>query len=391
MAGAGAVLAAVALAGCGGPSASSPPGSQATTTGPGTGHAVVYGVDVNQFDSDITPARVPRVLAMIARAGATAVRIGGDWAVTEPSPGHYDFSSIDRLFSLARSDGLTVLLELGNEPGWDAVGRDPSAPPVDCTSPEDPCTSVSSYVAALVAHAAPEGLRDLIVRNEPQNFAKNWVGGSAPAYAHFQQVVYQAAHRAEPGIAVLNGGTESISAQLSALQARLEHPTAYEREASAFAQSLYHDPAWCDSLDVLDVHVGDHGPRYSPQIVDDSEAALQACNGGRRVPVWVTEVGYPSIPALQSSKVYRLELNGAYQGGEAGQARYLTDTMRALAEDTNVVGIDWTFMIDPNTSQSVPPGTSYQRAASAGAGDGLAYASYRTKASYRAFEAVAGR
>ena len=51
----------------------------------------MHGVDVNQFDKDIGATRVPRVLSMIHEAGATAVRIGGDWPDTEPAPGRYNF------------------------------------------------------------------------------------------------------------------------------------------------------------------------------------------------------------------------------------------------------------------------------------------------------------
>ncbi|MHB8319129.1 MAG: glycoside hydrolase 5 family protein [Acidimicrobiales bacterium] len=361
-----------------------------TTTTQVAHSAVTYGVDVNQFDGDIGPRRVPQVLSMIREAGATAVRIGGDWPATEPAPGRYNFASVDRLLSLAHADGLTVLFELGNEPTWDATGGNENAPPSDCNSPSSACTSVTSYVSALVSHAAPEGLKYLIARNEPQNFNKNWVGGTAAGYARFQQAVYQAAHGADPGIKVLNGGTESISASLRALANRIQPRTLYEQKVTAFSNSLYSNPSWCDSLDILDIHVGDHGPLYSPQIVDSSEAALQACNGGKHVPVWVTEVGYPSISALQSSRVYQIELNGAYQGGESGQARFLTDTFKALAKDQNVVGIDWTFMIDPNTTNVVPPGTTYNKAFSAGMGAGLAYSSYKTKAAYRAYQAITG-
>jgi len=362
----------------------------ATTAGAGSASGVVFGIDVNQFDRDIGPSRVPQVLEMIHQAGATAVRIGAGWSNLEPSPGKYDWAPIDRLFSLANADGLTVLYELGTEPAWDAIGGNSNAPPIDCATYDASCASVAGFVSALVAHAAGEGLRYLIVRNEPQNFNKNWVGGSADAFAHFEQVVYDAAHRADPNIAVLNGGTEFVSASLEALRDEIQPPTAYERQASAFSSSLYANRSWCDSLDILDIHVGDHGPVYSPEIVDSSEEALQRCNGGRHVPVWVTEVGYPSIAALQSFPLYQTELGGAYLGGETGQARFLTDTFTALRKDPNVIGIDWTFMIDPNTTDTVPPGATYNETFSAGMGAGLAYASYRTKLSYQAFQAVAG-
>ncbi|GEM_PF-3814103 len=398
------VVAAALLAACGSGAASSgsttttrPPVSSTTTTttaggsgGPGSGGAAVtYGIDVNQFDNDIGPARVPQVLGLIEKAGARAVRIGGVWASAEPQPGHFDWSGVDKIFSLAAQDHLTVLFEMGNEPAWDAPGGNTNAPPVDCTSPTASCASVDQYVRALVSHAAGEGLRYLIARNEPQNFDKNWVGGTAGAYARFQQVVYQAAHAVDPQIQVLNGGTEQASAALEQIEAQLQPPTPYAQQAAAFAHDLYTNPAWCDSIDVLDVHVGDHGPRYSPEVVDDSEAALESCNGGRHLPVWVTEVGYTSIPALQDWSVYRSLFGSQYEGGETGQAAFLTDTLTALAKDPNVIGIDWTFMIDPNQGDTLPPGMSDHQAVTEGAGAGLATANYQTKASYQAFENVA--
>lgn len=380
---------AVAAVGC----SSTHRASSRPTTSAGTvprAGTVTYGIDVNYYDKDIGPARVPQVLSLIHKAGAGAVRIGVDWAQVEPSPGAYRWAAVDRLFSLARADGLQVLFELGNEPAWDAVGADPAAPPSDCAAATATCASVASYVTALVGHAARLGLRELILRNEPQDFAKNWVGGSAAAYARFEQVAYQAAHRADPAVEVLNGGTEVLPASLRALGAAHGLTSAYTDEEEAFVHALYADPAWCDSIDVLDVHVGDHGPVWSPQIVDDSEATATACRGGKPpLPVWVTEVGYPSIPSLQASAVYDVELHGAYRGGPAGQARFLTDTFKALAADPNVIGIDWTFLVDPNLTDTLPAGTSYQQAFGAGAGDGLLTAAYQPKASYQAYQNLA--
>ena len=348
--------------------------------------AVTYGLDVNPANPTIGLARVPQVLQLVQRAGASAVRTGGNWATEEPSPGHYDFSEVDQLFSLAKADRLTVLFELGKEPKWDALGGNINAPPSDCDTPSASCASVRQYVTALVDHAAPEGLRYLIVRNEPQDFNMNWVGGDAALYAHFQSVVYHAAHAADPVIKVLNGGTEAVTPSLAQ---HLAPQAAHDSKAIAFATALYSDPSWCNSLDILDLHVGDFGPVWSPQIVDASERAIEACNGGRHVPVWVTEVGYPSIPALQASPLYIDELGDRYQGGEAGQARFLTDTFRALAHDHNVVGINWTFTVDPNAIHARPPGTNDKTIFDDGFGDGLLYSNYQTKTSYHAFQLIA--
>jgi hypothetical protein len=347
---------------------------------------VTYGLDVNPANPTIGLTRVPQVLQLVQRAGASAVRTGGDWATEEPSPGHYNFSEIDELFSLANADGLTVLFELGKEPKWDALGGNPNAPPSDCDAPSASCDLVRQYVTALVHHAAPEGLRYLVVRNEPQDFNKNWVGGDAASYAQFQSVVYQAAHAADPAIKVLNGGTEAVTPSLAQ---HLAPQAGHDGKAIAFATALYSDPSWCKSLDILDLHVGDFGPVWSPQIVDASQRAIQACNGGKEMPVWVTEVGYPSTRVLQASSFYTEELGDRYQGGAAGQARFLTDTFKALAHDDNVVGINWTFTVDPNLVQEAPPAPNDQSVFDDGFGDGLLYSNYQAKASYHAFQLIA--
>lgn len=346
---------------------------------------VVFGADVNTAQADIGVGHVPQVLALVQQAGAGAVRFGGNWNSAEPSPGVYNFGAIDQLLALTRSDGLTLLFGLGDEPAWDATDGDPSAPPKDCDSPTATCASVTGYVTALVGHAAPEGLRYIITRNEPQDVDTNWVGSDPATFAHFQQVVYRAAHAADPSISVLNGGTEFLSRPLVRLGKSLAPDVPYPAKAVAFSSALYQDPAWCDSIDVLDLHVGDHGPVYSPRMVDSSEKAIKTCDGGRHVPVWVTEVGYTSTPSLQSLPVYQKELGGRYQGGESGQASFLTDTFTALEKNRNVVGVDWTYVIDPNTTQTPPRGGPYDQ----GFGTGLATSSYVPKTAYTAFADIA--
>jgi hypothetical protein len=386
------VLAGAILVGCGAASsegATATPAPHGATRASAHRSSTVFGIDVNTSDADIGRTHVPQVLSLVKQAGATAVRFGGNWNSAEPSPGVYNFSAIDQLLSLTRSDDLTLLFGLGDEPAWDATNGNSNAPPEDCNSPTADCTSVSNYVEALVRHAAPEGLHYIISRNEPEDFNRNWVGSDPNTFAHFQQVVYRAAHDADPSIDVLNGGTVALSRSLVTLGKSLAPDAPYDQKSVAFASALYANPAYCDSLDVLDLHVGDHGPVYSPRIIDASETAIKACDGGRHVPVWVTEVGYPSIAALQRSPVYQKELGeDKYQDGGPGQANFLTDTFTALEKDHNVVGINWTFMIDPNTTTTPPPGSTNQFL---GFGDGLATSSYTPKAAYTAFRKVAER
>ena len=36
----------------------------------------------------------------------------------------------------------------------------------------------------------------------------------------------------------------------------------------------------------------------------------------------------------------------------------MTDTLHALAHDDNVVGVNWTFLVDPNVMDAPPPDTA---------------------------------
>ena len=67
----------------------------------------------------------------------------------------------------------------------------------------------------------------------------------------------------------------------------------------------------------------------------------------------------------------------------------MTDTFRALAHDHNVVGINWTFPVDPNPIQAPAPGANHKTVFDDGFGNGLVYSNYQTKASYHAFQLIA--
>ena len=350
--------------------------------------SVTYGLDVNQFDGDIGPSRIPVVFGLIAQAGASNVRFGpgGGWqAIETQGPGQDNWTSFDANMASAYGDHLSVLLEMGNEPAWDAANGNVNAPPSDCyawtpTVPTTWCSSVTTWVDDLVNHMLtttiassnpPESeiseVAGLIPRNEPQNYAMNWVdpasGGASQwglDYAHFQQTVYLAAHSTVStynsknatsySIAVMNGGEELSSPMSRTFSRPFQNSQTYADNAQEIVETLYSTPAFCDSIDTFDFHVGDHGPLWSVKMVDNSELALESCDGGKHLPIWVSEVGYTSIPQVQTLPEYASELGGAYQGGQLGQARYLYDTESALAADPNVVGINWTFVVDPNTS-----------------------------------------
>ncbi len=348
-------------------------------------HTVSYGIDINIFDKNIGLARVPQALRLAASAGARVIRIGSGWNAIQPENAtSYNWSALDTLLRLAQQDNLQLLLEIGSTPRWDSP--DPQSPvyyeypPVDCLNGGS-CQTVATFMTAFVHHldASPERniVRGIITRNEPQNFQKNWIGGTAAEFAMYQHAIYTAAHAVDNRIAILNGGTEQFPAPLIQKFQQRFPPTAYRKKEEAFTQELYANSLWCRSIDILDVHAGDHGPVYSPQMVDSSEQMLEHCNGGKQLPVWVTEVSYSYLLTVQAQPRILFELGNTYEDGAASQARFLIDTLSALARDTYVIGVNWTFLISPSDNPALD-----------GAGAGLTDINWQQEPSFAAYQSL---
>ena len=226
------------------------------------------------------------------------------------------------------------------------------------------------YVTALVDHTALEGLRYLIVRNEPQDFNRNWVGGDPASYAHFQSVVYQAAHAADPVIKVLNGGTEAVTPFSGSEPCaagrpgreghRLRHCAVLRSHLVRLARRSRPARRRLRSAMVAQNH---RRVRTSHPGVQRREADSRM--GDRsRLPVDTGPPGLACPPRGTGREIPR--------SARPARRRFLTDTFRALARDHNVVGINWTFTVDPNVTQTPPPpGANDKTDFDDGFGDGL--------------------
>jgi hypothetical protein len=334
---------------------------------------ITYGVDIDLHQRDVA-SNPAKVFQLAAAAGAQAVRTGMDWSMLEPSPGTYNWAPLDRFVSQdIVPNHLKLLFGIGNTPTWDLAPEangDGSYPPADCLN-GGTCQAAQTFAAALAQHLSTL-LPDvyIIPRNEPQNTAKNWVGGTADEYAQFQHVIYAGAHSADPRAKVLNGGEEIWPSDYVSLVGK--------SRPLQFDQSLYTNTLFCDSIDILDLHVSHAGPTYSREIVDTSERALQQCNGGKQVPVWVTEVGLSSLSSTQQQPSYVSVLGSNYTQGDASQQRFMVDTFAALGKDPNVIGINWVYMVD--ASATTNPNEQ---------GLGLVDVNYAPKPSFSVFQALA--
>lgn len=308
---------------------------------------LVYGLDFLPSGMDSTEA-----YTLIHNAGASVVRIGASWSQIQPtSARQYNWSTLDQQVQLAEHYNVKLVLQLGDTPTWDlppGANGDTRYVPADCQN-GNTCPAAYTYVTDLITHLGPSSpVAYIIPRNEVYDTSKNWISGTADDYARYLNAVYRAVHDAGSSIKVMNGGDELIPSSFTA--SPMYKPGS---PAAQFAQALFSNPLFCDSLDVADIHLGFSGPVWGPQVVDTTEQGLQAC-AGKSIPIWVTETALTSDPSVQTDAQHEAVLGTTYTQGLSSQAQYLSDTFNALAHDANVYGMNWTFLIDDPTSSDTP-------------------------------------
>lgn len=366
-----AVALSVGVSACGGGSTTQ---QVAPTIPPGThSQNITYGVDINLHQRDVM-SHPDKVFQLAAAAHARAVRTGIDWSTLEPALGTYNWAPLDNLVrQYITPNHLKLLFGFGDTPGWDLppeANGNGAYPPADCLN-GGACQSAQTFAAALAQHLSTL-LPDvyIIPRNEPQNTAKNWVNGTPEEYAQFMSMVYSGAHSAVPNAKVLNGGEEIWPAAYISTEGKAK--------PARFNQALYTNPLFCNSIDILDLHVNHAGPVYAREIVAMSEQALQQCNGGKRVPVWVTEVGISSLASTQQQSSYRSILGNTYVQGDVSQQKFMIDTLGALAKDPDVIGVNWVYLVDSSGASSPDE-----------QGIGIVDTNYAPKAAFDTFKALA--
>lgn len=188
----------------------------------------------------------------------------------------------------------------------------------------------------------------------------------------------------------MTGGEELGSPEMILQNRPFAQSATYSQNVALFTQTLYKTTAFCNSIDILDIHVSDHGPLYSRKMVDASESAISSCSG-HFIPIWVSESSYSSNTLVQSLPAYSAELGSSYNGAELGQSRFIYQTLSQLSQDPNVIGINWTFVIDPNVNQLQSHGnlhTSHDTGYSAGIYSSNLFKYYLPKSSLQGYEAL---
>lgn len=266
------------------------------------------------YDGGVTsapPAVQDAQFARMARAGVESVRTVFSWSDAQPvQGGPADFSHTDQLVGDAAAHGIDLLPVVIYAPPW--ARQDSSlfnSPPADTAG-------YTAYLQALVARYGPSGsfwaehpelpkrpLRTWQVWNEPQLHFQWNAPGFAQGYGALLQASYKALKAADPGCRVVLAGATNLSWQIIA--------------------QLYKQGGIHGFFDVVAVHPYTATPAHVVRIVQLVRGVLRS-HGDGRVPIWVTELGFPASKG-------KVRSNNTLQTTPRVATRRLTQTYNLLA------------------------------------------------------------
>ena len=269
------------------------------------------GVQFHCTWSQYTDATRRAVMAKMAAAGITSVRVDFGWESLQPrrgrmSPWHVRLA--DRCVNIARANGMSVLGTLWATPRWANGGRDAATPPT------------RAWDFARFAGWAARHFRGRVgaweIWNEPDN--EGFFKGTTRRYVKLLRAGYRAIKRSDRNALVVTGGT-------------VHNNDRWLRQAyRAGAKSFF---------DVVATHpyqgVGDSAPETVGTGGDwwlmthvKAVHELMASHGDGAKPIWFTEFGWsvhensPGLPLWQRGVSPEVQAQYAVRAVLLARAKY---------------------------------------------------------------------
>jgi hypothetical protein len=234
------------------------------------------------------------VLPKLQALGMQSIRVALYWKDIQPSVTRYDWSSVDRVLSLAETYGLRVHLLLGWTPSWaQASAPDPRR------GPDDPAT-LRAFAAALCARY-PGRIAALEIWNEPNatGFFQAYPGMSIPeSYVRILRAAYVGAEGADPSVQIIAGNSDGRYSTDSngTYYAQDDFLSAcYSAGAGGYFDmwATHNYPGWPGTLPPEFRFGAWAGNRGVWGIVESMRAIMDGHGDGSK-PIGITEVGWPS-------------------------------------------------------------------------------------------------
>ncbi|MCC6611982.1 MAG: beta-galactosidase [Anaerolineae bacterium] len=147
--------------------------------------------------------KIQRTLQIVREMGAPTIVEFFPWAYIEPGEDDYHWAAVDRIVRHAQNQGIRIIARLGLVPAWARPNED-ERPTTLNELPVESFPDFAEFVARFAERYAGQ-IDHLIIWNEP-NLSFEW--GYRPvdpaAYIDLLRVVYEAAHRANPGVTILS-------------------------------------------------------------------------------------------------------------------------------------------------------------------------------------------
>jgi polysaccharide biosynthesis protein PslG len=227
-----------------------------------------------------TASQIDSQISGIGAAGAKWLRTALHWSDVEPaSVNQDDWSRADRIVTDTQKDGINVIFDITNAPGWAGkaqageFGSDPHQ---------------YATFAAKVAARYRNTVRVFELGNEPNHV--NYVANPDPAtYASLLRLAYPEIKAADPNAFVLVGGIGGVKDSGGDIDPVSFVRGLYQNGAKGYFDGLSYHPYTYPELPTQEISTGDRG--WSRMLTVRS---IMVQNGDASKPIWVTEFGAPT-------------------------------------------------------------------------------------------------